>query len=91
MALAPMEFDEGRETYSGTVNVPAIPANGYAEVSIPKYTNNLVCMPWYYSDPKYFNCMIRSVESNTSYVVRVNNSSSSAVSENAMKLCWIQA
>ena len=90
MALLGMEYDEGRETYAGTIKLPAIPANGFAEVTIPRYTNNLVCMPWYYSSPNYFNCMIRN-QDDTYYVVRVSNSSSSAVAENAMRLCWIQA
>lgn len=89
MAFLGMEYDEGRETYSGTVNVPTIPANGYAEVSIPKYTNNLVCTPIYYADPKYYNSMIRSV--GESYVVRISNTLGADVPANAMKLCWIQA
>lgn len=90
MALLGMEHDEGRETYAGTVPVPAIAINGYAEVTLPRYTNNLICMPWYYSDPKYFNCMIRN-QGDTNYVVRVSNTSGADVPANVMRLCWIQA
>lgn len=90
MALLPMERDADRQCYSGTVNVPAIPVNGYAEVTLPRYTNNLVCTPLYYANPKDFNCMIRS-QGATSYVVRVSNTLGADVPANTMKLCWIQA